>query len=73
MDLADIILGIILGFIIFASIFKAIGESTFNKPKENITTKKVMKKLDKIEKLNSKNDKLLWFGLGALIGINLFD
>ena len=32
-----------------------------------------MKKLKTIEKLNSKNDKLLWFGLGALIGVNLFN
>jgi len=42
-------------------------------PKEKLTTKEAMKKLEKIEKSNSKNDKLLWFGLGVLIGINLFD
>jgi len=69
LDLTDIFLGILFGFIIFASILKVIGESTFNIPKEKLTTKEVM------EKTNHKksNDKLLWFGLGALIGINLFD
>ena len=58
---------------IFTSIFKAIVESTFNEPKEKLTRKEVIKKLEKIEKSNSKNDKLLWFGLGVLIGVNLFN
>jgi len=75
MDIIEIILGIILGFIIVSSILKTIGESNFNEPKEKLTTKEVMKKLNKLEKSSCKNqnDKLLWFGLGALMGTNLFN
>ena len=75
MDLTDVFLGILFGFILFTSILKVARESTFDDSKEKLTTKEVMKKLEQIEKTNHEksNDKLLWFGLGALIGINLFD
>lgn len=59
MELTEIILGIILGFIIISLILSSIGKSTFDK-KEKLTTSEFIEKLEQQEKENhrNKNDKL---------------
>lgn len=70
----DIIFGIIFGFIIVGVLLSFVTDKTISQPKENLSTKELIEQLETLEKKEkSNNDKLLWFGLGALIGINLFD
>ncbi|WP_324172808.1 hypothetical protein [Sulfurimonas sp.] len=68
------ILGIILGFILVSIFLSKFGESSFDSKDEKLTTKQLIEQLEKNDTDKKQTDnKLLYLGLGALIGINLFD
>ena len=70
----EIVLGLTLGFIIISILFSVVADKTTNNRLKDLTTEEIVEKLEQLEKKEkSSSDKLLWFGLGALIGINLLD
>ena len=72
--MVDIILEIILGFVIVMFMIIKFGESSFEQNNDKMTTNEIIEELEKNELKNKNNDnKLFYLGLGALIGINLFD
>jgi len=74
MEILEIILGIILGFILVSIIISKFGESSFDLKDKKLTTKELIEQLEENEKNKKQTDnKLLYLGLGVLVGINLFN